>query len=74
MSRYTVRFASAEDSNQESNPKQQTEKKTSLRAALARYAIAGFAAALLLSLVEWIDLNIQLTPVFDSFTERLIFT
>ncbi len=53
---------------------QKPQAEASLRAALARYAIAGFAAALLLSLVEWIDLNIQLTPVFDSFTERLIFT
>jgi arylsulfatase A-like enzyme len=34
----------------------------------------GMAATLLLSAVEWADLNVQLTPVFESASERLILT
>ena len=41
---------------------------------LSGYALAGAAASFLLWLIEWIDLNIQLTTVFASFSERLIFT
>jgi arylsulfatase A-like enzyme len=41
---------------------------------LAKYASLGLAATLLLSLIEGVDLNIQLTPVFKSASERLIFT
>ena len=40
---------------------------------LIRYAGAGFAAALILTLIELVDLNISLTPVFDSSSERLTF-
>ncbi len=40
---------------------------------LTRYAGAGFAAALILTLIELVDLNISLTPVFDSSGERLTF-
>src|SRR5215475_4723713 len=32
---------------------------------------AGCAAALILSLIEGVDLNIRLTPVFESFWERM---
>lgn len=41
---------------------------------LRRYALLGLAAVFLLSLIEWVDLNIRLTSVFQSFSERLIFT
>src|SRR6185503_13388098 len=41
---------------------------------LRNYALLGLAAAFTLSLIEWIDLNIRLTPVFQSFSERLVFT
>src|SRR6185436_9481641 len=52
----------------------ETEKNKPLLISLGSYAMLGAAAAFLLALVEWIDLNIQLTPVFESFTERLVFT
>lgn len=48
--------------------------KPSLISLLRRTATLGAVAALLLSLIEWLDLQIQLTPVFVSLTERLIFT
>ncbi|MEW6127382.1 MAG: sulfatase-like hydrolase/transferase [Acidobacteriota bacterium] len=41
---------------------------------LSGFISAGFGAAGLLSLIEWVDMNGQLTPVFASMTERLIFT
>ncbi len=53
---------------------QETEKNKSLLISLGSYALLGAAAAFLLAFVEWIDLNIQLTPVFESFAERLVFT
>ena len=47
-------------------------RKPGLLASLRRYALLGATAALLLSLIELIDLQIQLTPVFASFRERLL--
>ena len=40
---------------------------------LIRYAGAGFVAALILTLIELVDLNIGLTPVFSTSGERLTF-
>ena len=48
--------------------------KTSLPITLRGHALAGLAAVALLSVIEWVDLNIQLAPVFASFPERLAFT
>lgn len=39
---------------------------------LRGYALAGLAAAGLMSIVELVDVNITLTPMFESFTERLV--
>ncbi|HWP43158.1 MAG TPA: sulfatase [Blastocatellia bacterium] len=41
---------------------------------LARYALAGGSAAFLLGLLEWIDVNIRLTPFFESVSERAVFS
>jgi hypothetical protein len=43
-------------------------------ASLRNYALAGASATLLLTLIELTDIQIQLTPVFASFSERLIMT
>jgi arylsulfatase A-like enzyme len=43
-------------------------------ASLLSYALLGVGAILLLSAIEFVDLQIQLTPVFDSFSERLMLT
>ena len=40
---------------------------------MGKYALLGFGSALFLSLIELIDTNVQLTPVFNSFPERLVF-
>jgi len=50
-----------------------TEAQPPLFRSLCNYALAGAAASMLLSLVELVDLNIQLTPVFQSFSERIVF-
>ena len=61
---------------------QQTERKTGERSikrparflvSLANYALVGAAASLLLGSIELVDLNFQLTPVFQSVLERAIF-
>src|ERR1051325_9177705 len=41
---------------------------------LKKAVLLGLAATLILSFIEWVDLNVRLTPVFASFSERLIFT
>jgi hypothetical protein len=41
--------------------------------ALRQYAMTGAAAALLLGLIELLDLNIRHSPVFPSFIDRAIF-
>jgi hypothetical protein len=43
-------------------------------ASLLSYAMLGIGAILLLTLIEFLDLQIQLTPVFESFSERFILT
>ena len=50
------------------------EPRGLLLASLRNHALAGFAAGFLLCLIEWVDLNLLLTPVLESFAERVIFT
>src|SRR5262245_34273457 len=45
----------------------------SLFPSLFYHAVAGFLAFLLLTVVELVDVNIQLTPEFASTHERLVF-
>jgi arylsulfatase A-like enzyme len=45
-----------------------------MTAYLKKAVLLGFAATFMLSLIEWADLNVILTPVFASFSERLILT
>jgi hypothetical protein len=41
---------------------------------LMNYALSGASASLALAFIEWIDINIQLTPVFRGPIERLTLT
>jgi hypothetical protein len=43
------------------------------RGSLFKYALVGAGASLLLGAVEMVDLNVQLTPVFQSLIERAVF-
>lgn len=52
---------------------QHAEDRTTLIQSLSGYALAGAATSLLLGVVELVDLNIRLTPVFQSAFERAIF-
>jgi arylsulfatase A-like enzyme len=74
VSRPTARIASAERPGQNLNSEEQTIHQPSQVISLVNYALAGLAATFLLSFIEWVDLNIQLTPVFESASERLAFT
>ena len=56
------------------NQKQHNERTTPQIGSLRSYVLAGFAAVALLSSIEWVDLNIKLTPIFESFSERLVLT
>ncbi len=49
------------------------ERPPPLFASLCNYALVGAGASLLLSVVELVDLNVQLTAVFQSFLERVVF-
>ncbi len=44
-----------------------------VRASLTNYALAGAAAAFLLAVVELVDLNVRLAPLFQSLAERAAF-
>src|SRR5215510_10065191 len=54
-------------------------KKESLKSpgtlwgSIRNYSLLGFGAALLLAILELLDLNFTLTPIFQSFSERLLF-
>ena len=74
MPKSTIRLASPQDTNQESTKHTASQNGWQLAISLGNYALLGLAAVLLLSLIEWVDLNIQLTPVFESFSERAVFT
>jgi arylsulfatase A-like enzyme len=49
------------------------EQPPTFLALLRDYALIGACGALLLGVVELVDLNIRLSPVFQSFIERAIF-
>lgn len=68
----TIETASLEDSI--TNQKQHNERETPQGGSLRNYALAGLAAVALLSLIEWVDLNIRLTPIFESSSGRLVLT
>ena len=72
VSKSTIRTASAQDTHSE--PDKNSPSVTPLGTSLGAYALLGSAAVFLLSLIEWIDLSVQLTPVFESFGERAAFT
>ncbi|HEX5734372.1 MAG TPA: sulfatase [Blastocatellia bacterium] len=57
-------------------PEQETSRRpvTVTPASLGNYALAGACAALLLGLIELADIHVKLSPVFASFSERLIIT
>jgi Sulfatase/Domain of unknown function (DUF4976)/Putative metal-binding motif len=55
------------------DPTLNLEHRPPLFVSLCNHALVGAGASLLLSLVELVDLNFQLTPVFQSFLERAVF-
>src|SRR5262249_62131309 len=48
-------------------------RSASLLGSLLNYSLLGGGAALLLAIVELLDLNVTLTPIFQSLFERLLF-
>jgi hypothetical protein len=72
MAEPSAEAALVENSVQSVTQQQTMDEPESLLASLRNYALTGGAASLLLSLLELVDLNIQLTPVFESFVERIV--
>ncbi len=70
MSTHIPSAISAESSAQNA---QYAEAQASLFASLCRYALAGAAASVLLGVLELADVNVRLTPVFQSALERAVF-
>ena len=70
MSTPTSSAASADSSVQNSH---NAENRTKLLGSLVGFALTCAGASLLLALVELVDLNLKLTPVFQSLIERAIF-
>lgn len=59
--------------NHRDNRERNAEEPSRVLASLWNYALVGGAAALLIGSIELIDLNIRISPVFQSFIERAIF-
>jgi hypothetical protein len=72
MSRFKVTVAQPEISSSEANPKKEISRRRAIIVSLAAYAFTGAAAGLLLSAVEWTDLNLRSFTFFDSVSDRLI--
>lgn len=70
MSTHTSSAVSAESSAQNA---QYAQVRTPLFVSLCRYALAGSAASVLLGVLELADVNVRLTPVFQSSLERAVF-
>lgn len=64
---------SVEIDSKTSQATNQTSKQLSISESIAGCALLGLKAAFLIAVVECVDLNVQLTPVFSSFSERLVF-
>ena len=64
-----------QDSQEQNKDKGDRGRKTPPTAleSLSNYALVGAAGALLLGVVELVDLNVRLSPVFESVIERAIF-
>jgi arylsulfatase A-like enzyme len=63
----------ASQENHRDNAERNVEGPARVLPSLWNYALVGAAAALLLGVVELVDLNVRLSPVFESFVERAVF-
>jgi hypothetical protein len=68
--------AAAGEGSRVVEPEQEQSSRASAfsLSSMKNYALAGAGAALLLGIVELIDIHFKLTPVFASLSERLIIT
>jgi arylsulfatase A-like enzyme len=74
VARPIIEVLDSENTQRQPNQSKVSNKRNSLLASLGNYALLGAAATFLLGALEWVDLSFQLTPIFESFSERLIFT
>jgi arylsulfatase A-like enzyme len=73
VSQSTTRVVAAESPDQYLAPEVRTPERAAPPAPISRYVLLGVAATALLSLIEGVDVILQLTPIFSSASERLIF-
>lgn len=72
MFAFNVPVAPAENLSTEASPKIEISTKRTIIDSLLGYAFVGAAGALLLSVIEWVDLNLRSFTSFDSFSDRAI--
>jgi hypothetical protein len=72
MSRFNIPVAQPEISSTEVNPKKEISRSRAIIDSLTAYAFTGAAAGFLLSVIEWVDLNLRSFTFFDSFSDRAI--
>ena len=76
MSTKTSRLSPSSDSARETRVNHSgsnVEQKKRIVASALNYALIGAGASLLLGILEFVDVNIRFSPVFESFSERAIF-
>lgn len=69
---FNVPVAPAEIPSTEANPKKEISRSRAIIDSLIDYAFVGAAGALLLSLLEWMDLNTRSFTSFESVSDRAI--
>ena len=73
LSTTTNRFRAEKDLSRENLASSLAPPERTQSSSIWKFSLAGGAAALLLAIVELIDLNFRLSPVFQSVAERVIF-
>ena len=72
MFAFNVPVAPAEDLSTEASPKVEASTRRAIMDSLLGHAFVGMAGTLLLSIIEWVDLNLRSFTSFDSFSDRAI--
>lgn len=72
MFAFNVPVAPAENLTAEAIPKEEISPRRAFPDSLLGYAFAGASGALILSIIEWADLNLRSFTSFDSLSDRAI--
>ena len=73
MSQSTTRVIASESPDRHLEPEARAPERALRPAPILRYALLGLVSTALLSLIEGVDVTIQLAPIFTATSDRLTF-